>query len=196
MIHQSDIDSLVALTGMRGFTPLACLFGAANLGEEGTKELKEAIMNDLTAWNMLGGFTASIAFGGLLVGRVDEPLVPSILVGEKAWAWLSEALFATSMVFAGFCGLRSVVAATLKYLYINSIPHTAILPGIAEFRNGVYSQGKNMSTWHNWGAMLWDHSNSGMMSIKYLGIGFTILCSQVYGFWIGIITAFVFVNMW
>jgi hypothetical protein len=58
------------------------------------------------------------------------------------------------------CHTQSVVAATLKYLYVNAIPHPAILPGIALFRNGVYRQGNNTSKAAHFGVMLWDHTNS------------------------------------
>jgi hypothetical protein len=54
-LRPEDLNALRSLTGMSSFTPLACLYGAAGLGVDGTKELKEAILNDLTAWNTLVG---------------------------------------------------------------------------------------------------------------------------------------------
>lgn len=52
-ISKDEIEQLIEDTGMRGFTPLAQTYASAFLGDETTKDLKEAILNDLAAWNIL-----------------------------------------------------------------------------------------------------------------------------------------------
>jgi hypothetical protein len=52
-ISKDEIAALIEDTGMRGFTPLARTYANACLGDDATKELKEAILNDLAAWNIL-----------------------------------------------------------------------------------------------------------------------------------------------